>query len=235
MRVAICDDEAAQRALLEKQLTKWARQQNIELTVLPFPNAESFVYAWEEDKAFDLLILDIEMGKCNGMELAKQIRGSDEQIPILFITGYDKYMAQGYEVEALHYLLKPVREEKFFEVMNRLQRKQKPEEKLFFQGEDGALSLPLSHIWYVEAFGHRSVIHSNTQEWHLRQSISEVERILSGHHRYVRCHRSYLVNLRRVSYILKSEIVLDNEQRLPLSRQLAKDVNQAFLRNYKNS
>lgn len=235
MRVAICDDEAAQRELLKKLLTKWARQQNIELTVLLYPNAESFAYVWEDDKAFDLLILDIEMGKCNGMELAVQIRRTDEQLPILFITGYDKYMAQGYEVEALHYLLKPVREEKLYEVLNRLQRKQKPEEKLFFQGEDGVLSLSLSHIWYVEAFGHRSVIHSDTQEWVLRQSISEVEKILSGHQRYIRCHRSYLVNLRRVSYILKSEIVLDNEQKLPLSRQLAKEVNQAFLRNYKNS
>ncbi len=233
MRIAICDDEKAQRELIEKLLIKWAQEQNKSVTVEPFISGESLAFTWEEDKTFDLLILDIEMGACNGMELAKQIRRTDEKIPILFITGYDSYMAQGYEVEALHYLLKPVREEKLYEVLDRLQRRQTPEEKICLQGEDGQLSLPLSKIWYVEASGHRCVIHSDEKEWLLRQSFSEVEKLLTGYRQYVRCHRSYLVNLQKVSIILKAELVLDNEQKLPMSRQSVKAVNQAFLNHYR--
>ena len=235
MRIAVCDDEAAQREHLEMLLIKWAREKKIELAVIPFPSGESFAYAWEEDTAFDLLILDIEMGKCNGMELARQIRQTDEQIPILFITGYEQYMSQGYEVSALHYLLKPVREEKLFEVLDRLQKNHKPVEKLFFQGEEEPLSLPLSKVWYVEAFGHRCVIHSDVEEWVLRQNISQVEEILSKYKCFVRCHRSYLIHLQKVSMILKKEVVLDNGCRLPLSRQLAKEVNQAFVKNYRGN
>lgn len=234
MRIAICDDEAIQREMLHKLLSEWAVDKGVNVSIVPFPNAESFLYQWEEDKEFDLLILDIEMGKCSGMELAERIRRTDEELPILFITGYEQYMAQGYEVSALHYLMKPVQKEKLFAVLDRFQKRRKPEEKLFFQSEEGALSLALSQIWYVEAFGHRCVIHSDKQEWTLRQSISEVEGSLSSYLQFVRCHRSYLVNLQKVSMILKSELVLDNGQQLPLSRQAAKEVNQAFLRTYRN-
>jgi len=234
VRIAICDDEAVQRELLQKILLEWGRDEGVNVSVVPFSSAESFLFQWEEDKEYDLLILDIEMGECNGMELAERIRRTDEELPILFVTGYEQYMAQGYEVSALHYLMKPVKSEKLFEVLNRLQKRKKPEEKLFFQSEEGALSLKLSQIWYVEAFGHRCVIHSDKEEWELRQSISEVNKSLEPYLQFVRCHRSYLVNLQRVSMILKSELILDNGQQLPLSRQAAKEVNQAFLRNYRS-
>lgn len=73
-----------------------------------------------ENRRMRIAVCDDEMGDLNGMELAKQIRQTDEQIPILFITGYEEYMAQGYEVSALHYLLKPVNREKLFAVLDRL-------------------------------------------------------------------------------------------------------------------
>ena len=140
-------------------------------------------------------------------------------------------MAQGYEVAALHYLLKPVKQEKFFAVLDRLQKREKPEEKLFFQGKDGSLCFSTSQIWYVEASSHQCMIYTKEQEWILRQSISEVEKYLSSCQKFVRCHRSYLVNLQHISAIVKAEVVLDNGKRLPLSRNASKEVNEALIRN----
>ena len=236
MRIAICDDEQAQQLLVEKYLLEWGEEHQISIMTSLFPNGESFLFSWEEDKEYELLIFDIEMGKMNGMELAGEIRKLDEEIPILFITGYDSYMAQGYEVSALHYLLKPVNKEKLFAVLDRLQRnrvKTEIEEKFLFQTEEGTLSLPLSKIWYVEASAHQCVLYTQEQEYVLKQAISAVEKLFSGKKEIIRCHRSYLVNLQHISAIVKNEIILDNKNRLPVSRNLSKEVNAAFIHNYR--
>ncbi len=236
MRIAICDDEQAQQLLVEKYLLEWGEEHQISIMTSLFPNGESFLFSWEEDKEYDLLIFDIEMGKMNGMELAGEIRKQDEEIPILFITGYDSYMAQGYEVSALHYLLKPVNKEKLFAVLDKLQKnreKTDSEEKLLFQTEEGNLSIPISKIWYVEAYSHQSILYTQDEEYVLKHSISAVEKLLEGRKEFIRCHRSYLVNLQHISAIVKNEIVLDNKNRLPVSRNLSKEVNKAFIHNYR--
>lgn len=235
MRIAICDDEEAQRLLLEKYLMEWGEQHQTIVCTELFPSAESFLFSWEEDRQYDLLVLDIELGKMNGVELARTLRGREEELPILFITGYDSYMAQGYEVAALHYLLKPVNREKLFSALDRLQRQRErgvSEEKILFQAKEGVLSLPLSGIWYIEACGHQCVLCTKEQEYMLKQSISAAEKALAGRREIVRCHRSYLVNLQHISAITGSELVLDNKKRLPVSRSLCREVNEAFIAYY---
>ena len=233
MRIAICDDEEIQQKLLRKYLEEWGKTREIALETEFFLSGESFVFTWEEDKRFDLLILDIEMGKLNGMELADYIRRQDENIPILFVTGYDRYMAQGYEVAALHYLMKPLNKEKFFEVLDRLQEKGEQEEKLFFHTEEGVLALLPSKIWYVEARGHQCILYTKEEEYILHTSISEVAQYLGGHKEIVRSHRSYLVNVQHISSIVKSEAILDDKRRIPVSRSAEKGVNQAFIEMFR--
>ena len=147
MRIAICDDEEAQRLLIIKYLQEWGSLRGIGIEPVTFPSAESFWFQWEEDKQFELLVLDIEMGKLSGMELAKKIREEDEGVPILFITGYESYIAQGYEVSAIQYLLKPMNKEKLFTVLDKLQKGKKAESKIPFQTEDGLLFLIPTEIW----------------------------------------------------------------------------------------
>lgn len=236
MRIAICDDEKAQQQLLQKYLAEWARISGTPLKTELFASAEAFSFACEEDRAFDLLILDIEMGQQNGMELAAHIRKEDEEIPILFVTGYEKYMAQGYEVAALHYLLKPIRKEKLFSLLDRLREKsRRQEQRLLFQTEDGPLSLPPSRIWYLEAQAHWCILYTAGHEYTLHSSIGELERFLSGQPEFLRCHRSYLVNAGHICAILKTELVLDDNRRLPLSRSAQKKVNQSFIALHEDS
>ena len=232
MRVAICDDEQVQCHLLTKELKVWAKEQSIILEVVPFCDAESFLFQWEDDKEYDLLILDIEMGKSNGMELARQLRDAGEKVPILFVTGYETYMSQGYEVEALHYLLKPLKREKLFEVMERLQKTQKTEKKLVFTSEEGKIFLSPSKIWYVEAAGHWCMLTTSNDKYKLKCSMSDMRSLLKTEAHIIDVHRSFLVNLQYVASITKQELILDNGERIPLSRSKIKEVNEAFIKYY---
>lgn len=232
MRVAICEDEEAQRLLLQSCLKEWAEGNHIMLETTPFPDGESFLFAWADDRAYDLLILDIEMGKLNGMDLAAHIRRQDEDIPILFITGYMQYMPLGFEVSALHYLLKPFDKNKLFQILDRLKEK-KQEDRLLFHTDKGRLSLPLSRLWYVEAKAHRCILYTRDEEYLVSSSFGEMEKYLGSHREIIRCHRSYLVNMSHISAIIQSELFMDDKRRLPVSRSAEKRVNEAFIKFYK--
>ena len=233
MRIAICDDEKAQRQLLKKYLEEWAAKNKVILETELFVSGESFLFSWEDDSDYDLLIFDIEMGQMSGMDLAADIRKKDEDIPILFVTGYDKYMLQGFEVSALHYLLKPVNTEKLFEVLDKLKIKRKQEEKLFFHTEKGPVSLPVSRIWYIEARAHQCILYTEDEAHILYVAIGEMASYLCSRPEFVRCHRSYLVNLYHISAIAKPELILDDKRRLPVSRSAEKEVNRLFIEIFK--
>ncbi len=230
MRISICDDERAQQELLKSYIGQWAKEKNEKVVVNCFQSAEKFLFAWEEDKLYDLLILDVEMGEMNGMELAKKLRSQQCEIPILFVTGYEQYIAMGYEVSALHYLLKPVRREKLQEQLERIQNSRKTVEKLWFQTAEGSIVAPVEDIWYIEADRHNCILHYADRTLQIKHTLSYVTKLLEHRKEMVACHRSLLVNLQHVSMIVKNELVMDNGERLPISRSMTGSVNQAFIR-----
>lgn len=111
-KIAICDDNKAQIEFLSAAVLHWGEKRDIHPQIFTFENGESFLFQYTEDKSFDILLLDIEMRQLNGVQLAKTIRRENKEVQIIFITGYMDYISDGYDVEALHYLLKPVSEEK---------------------------------------------------------------------------------------------------------------------------
>ena len=118
-RFAICDDNGEYARYIEELAGRWARQAGEEVEAERFPSAEAFLFRYGERRDFDVLLLDIEMTGMDGVELAKTVRREDEDVQIVFITGYTDYIAEGYEVSALHYLTKPVNEDKLFQVLTK--------------------------------------------------------------------------------------------------------------------
>lgn len=94
-RIAICDDNPQDAEFVQSILDRWAVERGAELRVERFPSAESFLFRYEEDKAWDILLLDIEMGEMDGVSMAKQVRRENETVQIVFITGYSDYIAEG--------------------------------------------------------------------------------------------------------------------------------------------
>ena len=232
MRIAICDDEKVQCQLLNEILQIWAKEQSVNLEVVPFSDAESFLFHWEDDKNFDLLIFDIEMGLINGMELARKIRQEGSKHPILFVTGYESYMAEGYDVEALHYLLKPVKHQKLFEILEKVKEKEKLERKLVFLTEDGVVSVAPSDIWIVEAMAHKCMISTANKEFICKEAFHEIHLKCQKEKGILQVHRSFLVNLSHVASITKKELIMDNGKSIPVSRGKIKEINEAFIRFY---
>ncbi|MBQ7919021.1 MAG: response regulator transcription factor [Lachnospiraceae bacterium] len=129
-RVAICDDSTPDAEFVQSILKDWALERNVVIQTEVFPSAESFLFHYEENKSYDILLLDIEMGAMDGVALAKAVRRDNETVQIVFITGYSEYIAEGYEVAALHYLMKPVNREKLCAVLDRALEKQRQNESV---------------------------------------------------------------------------------------------------------
>ena len=230
-RVAIVDDSTTDAEFVQRILNSWAdlRQANIQAEV--FPSAEAFLFRYAEDKGWDILLLDIEMGAMDGITMAKKVRQDNESVQMVFITGFADYISEGYEVAALHYLMKPVKQDKLFAVLDRAVASiQKTERVILLPVGGEMLRLTISQVQYVEAFSHTVAIITGTDTIQVKMPISEVERLLGEG--FIRCHRSYLVGLKHISRLSKTEVVLDNGKTLPLSRSAAPLVHKAFISYY---
>lgn len=231
-KIAICDDEKAQLSYVSSLVKKWAICEKYTADICVFESAEAFLFRYAEDKDFDMLLLDIEMGDMDGVELAKCVRAENNAIQILFITAYPDFIAEGYEVSALHYLMKPVDEEKLSGVLNRAVANLKKAERVeIFYADGEALCIPLDEIVSVEAFAHSVVMTTTKEQYRLNETISKIEDLLGDG--FVRCHRSYLVSVKYIKKIGKTDIVLDNDTVISLSRRRYDMVNQTFIRYYK--
>ena len=232
LRIGICDDEPLAIDYLTSHLQEWAKSRNCVLQLSAFSSAEQFLFEYEAEQNFDVLLLDIQMGAMNGMELARRIRNTDCEVQLVFISALTDYLSDGYEVAALHYLLKPVKPEKLCAVMDRaVQTLRKAEPFLLVTADQTTKRIPVSSIIYAEAFAHYIRITTKTETFELRENLFALEKKLGN--LFVRPHRSYLVNLRDIHTITKTEILLDNQQSIPLSRYNYQKINQAFIEYYK--
>lgn len=235
-KIAICDDMEQDTQYIASAAKKWAEQENVCVDIHTFPSAEGFLFDYAEHKDYDILLLDIEMPSMNGVELAKRIRQENDAVQIVFITGYSDYIAEGYDVAALHYLMKPVSFDKLFAVMNRATDKLNKTEKSIIMAVDGeSLRIAVSDIVAVEAFAHFCTLTTIHARFEVKASITAVEKMLneSAGGEFVRCHRSYIVGVKYIKSISKTDVTLDNGAKIPLSRSHCQAVNQAFIRYFK--
>lgn len=230
-KIAICDDEEAQIQYLAALVRDWAVYSGRMVSIRPFFSAEEFLFQYEEEKDYDILLLDIEMRNTSGVELAKRIREENDAVQIVFITGYPDYIAQGYEVGALHYLLKPVDGEKLCQVLNRAAGNLgKKGRAIFLRSAKEVQRIPVDSIVYVEVLSHKIMIHTVHSEYETKLSITGMEEMLGEG--FVRCHRSYLAGISFVDHITKNTVVFDDGRTIPLARNAYEEVNRAFIAYY---
>ena len=232
-RIAVCDDQSAQLDNLTKKLSLYAEARHIKFHIQTYPSAEAFLFDFSENRNFDLLFLDIEMAGMNGIQLARKIRAENETVQLCFITGYPDYMNQGYDVNALHYLLKPVSVEKLFEVCDRFLKSTETQPRFFlFSLGKEVVRVYEKDLYYGEAQGHYMLLHTLQGELKLRTTVPELEKQLGEG--FFRSSRSFLVNLRYVTRITKAEILLEQGVAVPLGKGMFDQANTAliaFLRN----
>lgn len=226
-RIAVCDDCEADLEYVCGFLNIWAEKRDVTVQTDTFSSAESFLFHYAEDKGFDLLLLDVEMSAMDGVTMAKRIRRDNEAVQIVFITGYSDYIAEGYEVSALHYLMKPVKKEKLFAVLDRALEKQKQNERylnLELSGE--LLRLPFYEIRYLEVRQNYVTVYAKG-EYTVKRTLSDFEKELDN--RFFRAGRSIILNLKCVQRVTKKEVFLSDGTVLPLPRGSYEALNRAII------
>lgn len=226
-KVAICDDFDADRRYIMDMVRSWASAAGHEVQIDGFPSAESFLFRYAGESDYDILLLDIEMGAMDGVTMAKELRKSNDTVQIIFITGYSDYISEGYEVAALHYLMKPVNEEKLCLVLDRAAEKlAKNERVLNFEVSGEMVRVPIYQIRYADVLGNYVTVHAQTDVT-VKMTLGELEKQLDE--RFYRVGRSALVNLTQISRVTRAEIRLNDGTAIPLPRGAYEGVNRAII------
>lgn len=226
-KIAICDDSDADRQYLSGLISRWAEDTGNIVQTYSFASAENFLFCYAEKNDYDILLLDIEMGGMDGVTMAKKLRLDNDTIQIVFITGYSDYISEGYEVAALHYLMKPVKKDKLFSVLNRAVVKiSKNENILNLESHGEMIRIPVYQIRYAEVFGNYVTIHTS-EELTVKMPLYELEKKLDD--RFFRVSRSSIVNLTRIVRVTKTEIKLNDGSSIPLPRGAYEGVNRAII------
>ena len=223
LRIGICDDQMEARDALRFQLEKVLRVES-EQIVYEWSTGESVVrWLIKHPGEIDLLFLDVEMKGINGMEAAGQIREFDRDICLVFVTGYTDYVFDGYKVNALDYVIKPVGAERIREVLKRVREQifDGREKSFCFKTPEGTYRLPLSDISCFYSDKRKvNVVCAGREEklsYAFYGKLDEVEEQLSG--AFVRVHQRYLVNPKWVTRIGGESVTVDG-QSIPISRAM---------------
>jgi len=232
LKIAICDDEKLQLDLLEKYCTGWLSDNKIQATITTYSSSEGFLFSYEDNKNYDILLLDIQMKELNGISLAKRLRERGDNVSIIFITGVKDFVFEGYHVQAIDYILKPVEEKKLKSALSRAYENiQRKEPQLIIQIDNGLIRLNEKDIQYIESVGHNTYLYTTNGIYQAKKGISAVENELTENFFY-KCHRSYIINILHIDYISKNDVKINNTI-IPIARGKWEELNKAFLNYYR--
>ena len=228
MRIALVDDDRNDRSQLNQYIQDYFTENGEACEIQEFENAAAFLadYAF----TFDLVVMDIDMPGLSGIEAAKQLREKDPHVTLMFVTNMPQYALEGYAVEAVDYLLKPLHYPDFRLKMQKARRyiARNADLPLVLTTPEGVFRCNVSDVRYVESRLHYLYYHTADKTIKVRGKLSEVADTLQPYH-FARPGESYLVNLHHLRAIEGNEILVGMD-RLPLSRRRKAEFVSAFTR-----
>ena len=229
-QIAVCEDNGPERAELCGVCREILEQSGTEYEITEFSSAEELYERLKEyPDAWDLLFLDIRMGDMSGMELARRIRREGNPVKLVFVTGDEGFALEGYGVQPLHYLMKPVERKALEEAIRRALEERQEEEKLILRNGSRTIVLTPGEIRYAESYNHHILLHrEDGQDSTCLLSLRELEKQLPPG-RFCRCHNSYLINLEYVETVARTEISLRGGVHLPVGRAYYRIFQQTFI------
>jgi len=227
-RVAICDDNAAEGRHTLELARQVLHERDMEADFSLFLDPDDLL---DDIRAahsrYDLLLLDIVYGETDGIRLAKTLREEGERAAIIYTTSSRDYAIDGYKVQAMDYLVKPIEMAPLAESIGRILKRQNT---LLIEADGTMKNVAVSDIQYAEASGNYVILWSahQTEAARLRATLSETLRKL-GPERFARCHKGYLVNLGKVREVRTSHILLHSGDLIPLGRQYRGELQKNIL------
>ncbi len=206
IKIAVVEDEDKWANLIKEYLDRFSGQESLDIAITRFRDGYELVDGYSHD--YDVIFMDIEMGLMNGMEAAEEIRKTDDEVVIVFVTNMAQYAISGYKVNALDYVLKPISYMPFCETLKRAIRTCNRNEggSIVINYKGGSKKLKTEDIHYIESQGHRLFFSTVSGQYETTTySMKEIESLLQDH-RFRRCNSGCLVNLKYVDGYQGNEI-----------------------------
>ncbi|HIS27065.1 MAG TPA: response regulator transcription factor [Candidatus Pullilachnospira intestinigallinarum] len=221
MRIAICDDDMAVTGVMDGMLQKIEKEEKIEMEVDVFFGGAGLWEQIQQTGAYDLIYLDIEMKDMDGITVARKIREKDPYTILIFVSAYDSYFRQLFEVEPFRFLDKPLDEKIFREYfLLAYKRISSQNERFAFRFEKRIYQLPLREIVYFESNLRLIYIHGKDREYRFYGKLNQVQEQMEKMSRYfIRIQRSYLVNYYHILSMNGKEVELITGEKLPVSKE----------------
>ena len=216
-RIAIVEDQDETRECLNRFVRQYAEEQGVQVEISLITDGSEI--AEHYTPGFDIIFMDVEMPRLDGVGAAEAIRAVDADVVLVFVTNMAQYAIRGYEVDALDFVLKPVSYYQFStkleRALQRIQRRRGGQVALQVSG--GVQLLDTDDILYLETRDRLLHYHTATDTWSVRGSLLKAEKDLAAYH-FARCNQCYLVNLRHVRGV-QDDLVQVGEERLEISRR----------------
>ena len=228
INICIVEDESDQADLLRNYIQTYGNKNNQQFNITHFTDGIDLVDEYRAQ--FDIILLDIQMKHLDGMVAAEKIRKVDADVVIIFITSTVRYAVQGYAVDALGYVLKPVPYLQFEQLFDKaISRVMTKKEKLYIRVsvDERQLKLDCDNIYYIESQRNNVCIHCADEDYITAGPLKKFEEMLSGHG-FSKCHNAYIVNLSYVEGVRKEEVLLTSGTVLPISRARKKEFMMAL-------
>lgn len=218
MNAAICDDTSRDREEICTYLRRYAQEKMLDITCTGFTSGEELLKNLTV-QPYQIIFLDIYMDGLSGIEVARQIRSQNLDTLLIFITTSRDHAVEGFEVNALHYLVKPLSYKDVYEALERCRKISAVTER-YIEVKTGKTSerVLCKKIFYIEVYNKILFIHTNNEVLKTYGSLDELEHELQGLP-FLRCHRSYLVNMEQIQDMLDVEFILSNNERVPMRRK----------------
>ena len=227
-KVAICDDEATSLQINEALTEEILDEENIDYEIECFSDMQDMIAALKDDTSYNVLLCDILAVGMNGIEATTRLRELGGRLPIIFISSTADYALDGYKVNALRYLKKPVDVNQLKEgLIEAYNMSIKTPEDLRFQVGDKMYRIPFDDIEYLESQGRDTYIYAVKGEVCAHMKFSDVEAMLPKN-RFLRCHRSYIVNLSKVADVARYRFMTVTGVEVPISQVQYTDMKRVF-------
>ncbi len=225
-KIAIVEDDSFSVEKIKKYLNRYTLEKNIDFDVFVFHDGDEITSDYEA--IYDIIFLDIEMKRQDGMVTAKKIRAFDSDVIIIFITNMSQYAIHGYAVDALSFLLKPVPYFAFSQELKKSINRCNSRKTGFVLASTnrGVFKLSTKEILFIESVKHQLYIHTSDEVYQVRKTMKKMEEELQKFD-FFRCNSGYLINLMWVNHI-EGEDVIVGSHRLKISRPRKKEFIKAF-------
>lgn len=223
--IGVCEDEKCVHDIVNNLLDRYANMRNIEYEVIPFFSGMELLESTQE---MDLLFLDIAMPGLDGIETARKLNVRGISYKIVLLTGKTEYLKEGYKVGAFRFVTKPIAEQEFFEAVDDVRACMLGREEITVYRDRIPYRVQQKEIYYIMADGAQTIICTKNESFRSEKILKDWEKEMDSR-LFVRCHRSYLVNLSKIMWVEKDFVRLCSDEKISLSRRQKKSIEKAFM------